>query len=116
MDDDVYRGMLIPKGSLVIANIRYASAPSARFILNFFPRGMSLNESVYSDPTRFYPESFLPKPAGRGEPYFNNTVFGFGRRFDRRLCPARFSDSAYSKIHPESAQDNTSLKIVSGLQ
>ncbi|KAJ7344033.1 cytochrome P450 [Mycena albidolilacea] len=70
MDDDVYRGMLIPKGSLVIANIR----------------GMSLNESVYSDPTRFYPERFLPKPAGRGEPYFNNTVFGFGRR----ICTGQY--------------------------
>ncbi|KAJ7046133.1 cytochrome P450 [Mycena alexandri] len=64
MEDDVYRGMLIPKGAIVFANIR----------------GMALDESVYSDPSSFYPERFLPKPAGRGEPYFNNTVFGFGRR------------------------------------
>ncbi|KAJ7620481.1 cytochrome P450 [Mycena polygramma] len=64
MQDDIYRGMLIPRGSLVFANIR----------------GMSQDESVYSDPTSFYPERFLPKPAGRGEPYFNTTVFGFGRR------------------------------------
>ncbi|KAJ7855546.1 cytochrome P450 [Mycena leptocephala] len=47
MQDDVYRGMFIPKGSL----------------------GMSLDET-----------RFLPKPAGNGEPYFNNVAFGFGRR------------------------------------
>ncbi|KAJ7751440.1 cytochrome P450 [Mycena metata] len=64
MEDDVYRGMLIPKGAIVFANIR----------------GMALDESVYSDASSFYPERFLPKPTGRGEPYFNNTVFGFGRR------------------------------------
>ncbi|KAJ6559762.1 cytochrome P450 [Mycena capillaripes] len=69
-EDDIYRGMLIPKGSLVFANIR----------------GMSLNESVYSDPTSFYPERFLPKPVGKGEPYFNNAVFGFGRR----ICTGQY--------------------------
>ncbi|KAJ6532371.1 cytochrome P450 [Mycena capillaripes] len=64
MEVDVYRGMLIPKGSMILPNIR----------------AMSLDESVYSDPTSFYPERFFPKPAGRGEPYFNNVIFGFGRR------------------------------------
>ncbi|KAJ6559743.1 cytochrome P450 [Mycena capillaripes] len=79
-EDDIYRGMLIPKDSLVFANIRRASI--ARFALGIFnfPRGMSFDESVYSDPISFYPERFLPKPAGKGEPYFNNAVFGFGRR------------------------------------
>ncbi|KAJ7648206.1 cytochrome P450 [Mycena polygramma] len=70
MQDDVYRGMVIPKGSLIISNIR----------------GMSLDENVYSDPTSFCPERFLPKPAGRGEPYFNNAVFGFGRR----ICTGQY--------------------------
>ncbi|KAJ6463126.1 cytochrome P450 [Mycena vitilis] len=69
-EDDIYRGMLIPKGSLVISNIR----------------GMSLDEKVYSDSTSFYPERFLPKPVGRGEPYFNDTVFGFGRR----ICTGKY--------------------------
>ncbi|KAJ6559765.1 cytochrome P450 [Mycena capillaripes] len=69
-EDDIYRGMLIPKGSLVFANVR----------------GMSLNESVYSDPTSFYPERFLPKPAGKGESYFSNAVFGFGRR----ICAGQY--------------------------
>ncbi|KAJ7218348.1 cytochrome P450, partial [Mycena pura] len=68
--EDVYRGMLTPKGSLLFANIK----------------GMSLNESVYFDPASFYPERFLPKPAGRGEPYFNNAVFGFGRR----ICTGQY--------------------------
>ncbi|KAJ7602289.1 cytochrome P450 [Mycena polygramma] len=69
-EDDIYRGMFIPKGSLVFSNIK----------------GMSLDENVYSDPTSFYPERFLPKPAGRGEPYFNTAVFGFGRR----ICTGQY--------------------------
>ncbi|KAJ6529208.1 cytochrome P450 [Mycena capillaripes] len=62
-EDDVYRGMYIPKGSLVFANIR----------------GMSLDESVYKDAQYFRPERFLPLPRGNGEPHFAS-VFGFGRR------------------------------------
>ncbi|KAK0496358.1 cytochrome P450 [Armillaria luteobubalina] len=68
MDDDIYRGMFIPKGSIVFANVR----------------AISLDESVYHDPERFYPERFLPKPVGHGEPYFG-AAFGYGRR----LCPGR---------------------------
>ncbi|KAJ7617822.1 cytochrome P450 [Roridomyces roridus] len=68
--DDIYRGMLIPKGSLVFANIR----------------GMGLDEKIYSDPTTFNPERFLPEPAGQGEPFFDNTVFGFGRR----ICTGQY--------------------------
>ncbi|KAJ6505784.1 cytochrome P450 [Mycena vitilis] len=69
-EDDIYHGMLIPKGSIVFANIR----------------GMALNENVYSDPMSFRPERFLPKPVGRGEPFFNTTVFGFGRR----ICTGKY--------------------------
>ncbi|KAJ7729816.1 cytochrome P450 [Mycena metata] len=65
--DDVYRGMYIPKGSLILANVR----------------GMSLDESIYKNPTKFTPERFLPPPLGNGEPYFS-CLFGFGRR----RCPA----------------------------
>ncbi|KAF7326503.1 O-methylsterigmatocystin oxidoreductase [Mycena venus] len=64
MEDDFYRGMFIPKGSLIFANIR----------------GMALEESVYSNPESFNPERYIPKPAGKGEPYFSNVPFGFGRR------------------------------------
>jgi len=65
--DDVYRGMYIPKGSLIFANVR----------------GMSLDDSIYKDPTKFIPERFLPPPSGNGEPHFS-CLFGFGRR----KCPA----------------------------
>ncbi|KAL0954547.1 hypothetical protein HGRIS_003513 [Hohenbuehelia grisea] len=60
--------MRIPKGTMVIANLR----------------GMSLDESVYADPTKFHPARFLRKPEGSGEPFFSS-AFGFGRR----VCPGR---------------------------
>ncbi|KAF7377365.1 Cytochrome P450 [Mycena sanguinolenta] len=65
--DDVYRGMYIPKGSLILANVR----------------GMSLDENTYKNPTKFIPERFLPPPLGNGELHFS-CLFGFGRR----KCPA----------------------------
>ncbi|KAF7342885.1 hypothetical protein MSAN_02004900 [Mycena sanguinolenta] len=68
--DDMYCGMLIPKGSLIFANIR----------------AMGLDESVYSDPTSFRPERYLPQPAGAGEPHFSNIAFGFGRR----ICTGQY--------------------------
>ncbi|KAG6868227.1 hypothetical protein C0993_006003 [Termitomyces sp. T159_Od127] len=68
MEDDIYRGMLIPRGSTVIANIR----------------AMTLDESVYHDARKFDPSRYLPAPAGRGEP-FSTSHFGFGRR----ICPGR---------------------------
>ncbi|KAF9456704.1 cytochrome P450 [Collybia nuda] len=70
-EDDVYNGMFIPKGSLIIPNTSD-------------PRGMTLDENVYSDPFTFNPARFLPKPEGNGEPYAGGP-FGFGRR----ICPGR---------------------------
>ncbi|KAJ3485901.1 hypothetical protein NLI96_g4622 [Meripilus lineatus] len=64
MCDDEYRGMLIPKGSTVITNIR----------------SMTLDESTHRDPYDFFPERFLPQPLGFGEPR-PTYVFGFGRRY-----------------------------------
>ncbi|KAJ8517066.1 hypothetical protein ONZ45_g5696 [Pleurotus djamor] len=67
--DDVYRGMFIPKGSLLFANIF----------------GMSIDEKVYKDPHSFNPKRFLPEAmGGSNEPVFWD-VFGFGRR----ICPGR---------------------------
>ncbi|KAJ7896557.1 cytochrome P450 [Mycena leptocephala] len=63
IEDDVYRGMHIPKGSIVFANIR----------------GISLDESVYKNARSFLPERFFPEPLGNGAPHFTS-VFGFGRR------------------------------------
>ncbi|KAG6860651.1 hypothetical protein C0995_009016 [Termitomyces sp. Mi166 len=68
VEDDVYNGMFIPKGSTIITNFR----------------AMTLDESIYQDPTTFDPSRFLPLPLGRGEPY-SSTLFGFGRR----KCPGR---------------------------
>ncbi|KAJ7214472.1 cytochrome P450 [Mycena pura] len=63
MEDDTYRGMFIPAGSTVFANIK----------------GMTLDEKIYHDPHAFNPERYLQPPHGRGEPHFP-AKFGFGRR------------------------------------
>ncbi|KAF8073626.1 cytochrome P450 [Lyophyllum atratum] len=63
MEDDVYKGMFIPKGSIIIPNTR----------------GMTLDENVYQNPFAFEPTRFLPSPLGRGEPHPIGP-FGFGRR------------------------------------
>ncbi|KAK0231772.1 cytochrome P450 [Armillaria nabsnona] len=68
VEDDVYRGMFIPKGSVVFANVR----------------GMGLDENIYHQATVFNPDRYLPKPQGKEEPYL--TAFGFGRR----ICPGLF--------------------------
>ncbi|KAK7047274.1 hypothetical protein VNI00_006505 [Paramarasmius palmivorus] len=74
IEDDVYEGMFIPSGTVVIPNVE----------------GMSLDERVYTNPKAFDPARFLPKPLGRNEPYFA-AVWGFGRR----ICPGRhFADIA----------------------
>ncbi|KAL6300908.1 cytochrome P450 [Sparassis latifolia] len=73
-EDDEYNGMFIPQRSVVIANAV----------------AMSRDEKIYKDADQFYPERFLPAPAGRGEPHFNAS-FGFGRR----ICPGRhFADNS----------------------
>ncbi|KAG5635364.1 hypothetical protein H0H81_011539 [Sphagnurus paluster] len=68
LEDDIYDGMFIPKGSVLIPNIR----------------GMTWDEKIYSDPKSFDPTRFLPKPEGRGEP-LPAATWGFGRR----ICPGR---------------------------
>ncbi|TRM65090.1 cytochrome P450 [Schizophyllum amplum] len=69
LEDDVYRGMFIPKGSIVYANAR----------------AMCHNPSTYSDPEAFDPMRYAPiSEGGRGEPYPVGQ-FGFGRR----ICVGR---------------------------
>ena len=69
MQDNVYDGRLIPKGSLVFANIW----------------AMLHDPEVFPDPERFDPERYLEKvdeeTARRRDP--RGFVFGFGRR----RCP-----------------------------
>ncbi|KAF5347272.1 hypothetical protein D9756_009969 [Leucocoprinus leucothites] len=69
VEDDVYKGMLIPKGSLVFANVR----------------GISMNDAVYHDPSKFKPSRYLPKSQSGQEEPEPLAQFGFGRR----ICPGR---------------------------
>ncbi|KAF9002171.1 cytochrome P450 [Cyathus striatus] len=71
--DDVYNGMFVPKGTVVI--------PNAYAILR--------DKSVYTDPDSFDPNRYLPQPEGNAEPYPIGH-FGFGRR----ICPGRYLASA----------------------
>ncbi|KAK0200113.1 cytochrome P450 [Desarmillaria ectypa] len=69
MEDDMYRGMLIPKGSLVFGNIW----------------SILRDESIYPNPDAFEPERFLKPvdPVTEKRRDVRNYVFGFGRR----TCP-----------------------------
>jgi len=67
-EDSTYRGMFIPKDTILVANTR----------------GMALDEGTYKNPQCFMPERFLPFPQGGGEPPLT-AAFGFGRR----KCPGR---------------------------
>ncbi|KAG6887960.1 hypothetical protein C0995_011353 [Termitomyces sp. Mi166 len=69
LEDDVYRGMFIPKNATIVTNIR----------------AMTLDDSVYKDATKFDPTRFLPAPEGRNEP-LTTALYGFGHR----KCPGRF--------------------------
>lgn len=64
LEDDVYEGMFIPKGSVVYANAQ----------------AMTHDERVYSNPDIFNPDRYAPKEkGGLGEP-LPEGPFGFGRR------------------------------------
>jgi len=67
VQDDVFNGFFIPKGSILISNIwQYTHDPK-----------------YYHDPTAFKPERFLPGGPGKGgEPELDprELIFGFGRR------------------------------------
>ncbi|KIY46872.1 cytochrome P450, partial [Fistulina hepatica ATCC 64428] len=67
-EDDVYDGYFIPKGTVVIPNVK----------------AISRDGKVYKDPEFFNPARFLPQPYGGGEPPFT-AGFGYGRR----ICPGR---------------------------
>ncbi|KZP02374.1 cytochrome P450, partial [Athelia psychrophila] len=68
--DDEYKGYVIPKGTIIIAN--------AHQILH--------DESVYPDPYTFKPERFL-KDGKIDQSVMNPTIAAFG--FGRRVCPGR---------------------------
>ncbi|KAJ7598736.1 cytochrome P450 [Mycena floridula] len=69
-EDDIYKGMFIPKNSRIFPNI-YA---------------INHDERKYLDPQSFNPSRFMPKSeGGDGETYYS-VNFGWGRR----ICPGRF--------------------------
>ncbi|KAF7309103.1 Cytochrome P450 [Mycena kentingensis (nom. inval.)] len=65
-EEDEYRGWRIPKGSVVIPNVK----------------GISRDAAVYANPDQFDPTRFLPP---RNEPRFMD-LFGYGRR----ICLGRY--------------------------
>jgi len=71
MEDDVYKDMHIPKGSLVFGNLW----------------AMTRNETIYPDADSFRPERFMVPTTPEMERKMNpkNLVFGFGRR----NCPGK---------------------------
>lgn len=68
-EDDVYKGMFIPKGATVFAN----------------SWGMSRDERLYQDAASFNPMRYKPKSEGGRDEPFPAFPFGFGRR----ICPGR---------------------------
>ncbi|KAG6860201.1 hypothetical protein C0995_014458 [Termitomyces sp. Mi166 len=71
MEDDIYNGMFIPKGSLVFGNIW----------------AITRDERIYANSSAFIPERFLEKvdPATEHRRDPRKYVFGFGRR----QCPGQ---------------------------
>jgi cytochrome P450 len=69
MQNDVYDGHFIPKGSLVVANIW----------------AMLRDPEVFPDPERFDPERYLEKVDEKTARRRDPRVFAFG--FGRRRCP-----------------------------
>ncbi|KAJ7510129.1 cytochrome P450 [Mycena galericulata] len=74
MDDDVHDGYLIPKGSLVLANIW----------------NMAHDPEVYANPMTFNPCRFIASDGHSPEPDPRDIVFGFGRR----VCPGKLLGDA----------------------
>ncbi|KAL1709525.1 cytochrome P450 [Schizophyllum commune] len=71
MEDDMYKGMLIPKGSLILTN----------------STAITHDEHVYSEPWKFDPDRYLPKEQGGRDEPMTAPHFGYGRR----ICPGRFT-------------------------
>ena len=74
--DDEYRGMLIPKGSILVGNGWLVFIGNPLHYLIQCARLMLRNERDYGpNPDEFNPERFLKKDA-----HIPNAAFGFGRR------------------------------------
>lgn len=87
--DDIHRGYLIPKGTLVIPNIWYALFRHMHHMLDdlllTYCRGLGHDPRSYLNPLSFEPERFLKKDMQSQVPDPRDYVFGFGRR----ICPGQ---------------------------
>lgn len=82
MDEDVYHGRVIPKGTLVFANIWWVDDVSVSADdSQQNTRKMSRDAKLFANPNEFVPERFLGHD-GESNKNRNPTsfVFGFGRR------------------------------------
>ncbi|ESK88635.1 cytochrome p450 [Moniliophthora roreri MCA 2997] len=69
LEDNIFQGYYIPKGTLVIPNLWK----------------MTHDPEVYPEPMKFKPERFLATANHKPEPDPRDAMFGFGRR----ICPGR---------------------------
>jgi Cytochrome P450 len=90
MVDDVYKGMFLPGGSLVLGNAWYFESISLtiiRFLINsYYCRAILHDDKVYKDPGKFNPDRFLKD--GKLDPDIRSpevASFGFGRRYSHCL-------------------------------
>lgn len=115
MEDDIYRGMHIPKGSLVCHSLWvcekrafthcFSGRSSEISGEHLFPmlrlnghiepllfRAMTRDERIYPNASAFYPERFLEKADTATEKLRDprNYIFGFGRRFVGTVDPQCF--------------------------
>jgi len=100
VEDDVYRGFFIPKGSLVISDVW----------------AVLHNPELYPDPETFKPERYLNQDGTFQDDPIIALAFGAGKR----ICPARhlvemilfiFVSSALSVFHVTKAKDENGYEI-----
>lgn len=86
LEDDIYQGYLIPKGSVVISNIWYVTSPIRTPDKHLERlRNILHNPEVYSNPLQFDPSRHLPQAGKDASPDPRDFCFGFGRRYGGRF-------------------------------
>ncbi|KAJ5987004.1 hypothetical protein N7451_011369 [Penicillium sp. IBT 35674x] len=96
VEDDMYEGYHIPKGSLILPNIW----------------ALTHDPEVYHDPMTFKPERFLGVDGREPEMDPRGVVFGFGRR----ACPGRLlaENTVYLSVSRSLAVFNISKAVENG--
>ncbi len=78
----MYNGMIIPRGTLVFANIWYVLCIPSHSSSLLSDRNMTRNPDVFPDPESFNPERYMEDVDATTATArdLRNFVFGFGRR------------------------------------